>query len=87
MPKGLPKDVLNFLLEDARELERVKSRMKDVELERTRSQRDAEEQKRRAKLPLQKCSGYGYGCGNQTRGDYPCPSCLQEYLHDPDAFK
>lgn len=87
MSQGLPEDVVKFLLESPEELQRVRYRMMDVEEQRTRPARIAAELERRSKLPLEKCRGNGYGCGNMTPGGYECPSCVQEFRDDPDAFK
>jgi len=83
----LPKEVVQFLLDNPHELEHVKSRMIDAEERRTRPARIAAEKERRAKLPLAPCNGLGYKCSNLTPGGYTCESCLQEYRDDPDAFK
>ena len=88
MVKRLPKDVVDFLLGDPKEVERVQSRMKDVEERRTRPMREAAERERIAKLPLKPCPGAGgYGCGRPTPGGYLCEGCIEEYRNDPDAFK
>lgn len=87
MPKRLPHDVVEFLLGDPKELERVQFRMKDVEELKARPARIAAEIARRAALPLEKCRGNGYGCGRLTPGGYECDSCVAEFRDDPDAFK
>jgi hypothetical protein len=87
MPKRLPKEVVQFLLDDPKELERVQFRMKDVEEQRTRPARIAAEIERRKALPLKPCPGNGYGCGRLTPGGYNCDACVQEYRDDPDAYK
>lgn len=88
MAKRLPKEVTKFLLENPDELKRVQFRMKDVERERTRPEREAAEAAQRAALPLKKCSALPYtNCQNMTPGGYLCDACAAEFRDDPDAFK
>lgn len=88
MAMRLPREVVEFLAGDPKELERVKSRMKDVEELRQRPIREAAEKERRTKLPLKKCTALPYtNCQNMTPGGYICEDCAAEYREDPDAFK
>lgn len=83
----LPPEVVQFLLNNPNELQRVLYRMQDVEEQRARPARIAAEIERRKALPLEPCRGNGYGCGTLTPGGYNCDSCAQELRDDPDAFK
>lgn len=90
MPYGFSagmEKVIDFLLENPDELERVQFRMKDLEEQRTRPARIAAEIERRKALPMGPCPGNGYGCGRLTPGGYNCESCVQDYKDDPDAYK
>lgn len=90
MPYGMPgdmEDVINFLLANPDEVERVRFRMMDLEEARMRPARIAAELERRKALPLGPCPGNGYGCGRMTPGGYNCESCVQDYKDDPDAYK
>lgn len=83
------KDVMIFLANDIKELTLVKHRMIDVENERTRPVREAEEAARIAALPMKPCRGLlgKNECGNSTPGGFMCDDCNYEFSSDPDAYK
>jgi len=86
--RELPSDVLQFLLDHPDEVQHVRYRMKDMEERMMRPIREEEERKRRAALPLKKCTALPYtNCQNMTPGGYICDDCAAEYREDPDAFK
>lgn len=88
MASRLPKEVVQFLLDNPDELQHVRYRMADAEEKRTRPAREAAERERRASLPLKKCTALPYtNCQNMTPGGYICDDCAAEYREDPDAFK
>lgn len=81
-------EVVEFLIQNPKELQRVKDRMHDLKLEAERPQNEAAEKARRAKLPMKNCPGLGYGkCSNKTPGGFVCKQCNDEFSSDPDAYK
>lgn len=83
MPKRLPKEVVQFLLDNPKELEKLQSLMQAIE-SNAKWHAEIEEKRRNAKTVP--CGMYG--CTEpKNEMDVMCGSCHQDYLDDPDAYK
>ncbi len=82
MPE-LPSDVIEYLLDNPREVERIQIEIqRKVENARWRAQL-VEQRKNAAVVP---CGVYG--CTNLKNAMDPmCENCVAEWKEDPDAFK
>ena len=83
MPKRLPKEVVDYLLANPPEVERIQ---KTIEAIAANAKWRAEIAEKRAKAPMVPCGVYG--CTEpRNEMDPMCASCYQDYREDPDAFK
>jgi hypothetical protein len=83
MAQRLPKEVVQFLLDNPDEVKKIQDLLKFRVEEVKRKQEYAEKRKNAKMVP---CGTYG--CTElKNEMDVFCPSCYQDYLEDPDAYK
>lgn len=83
MPKRLPKEVVQYLLDNPPEVERIQ---KTIVAIAENAKWRAEMLAKRTAAPTVPCGVYG--CTEPKNAmDVMCASCLAEYKEDPDAFK
>lgn len=83
MAKRLPRDVVKFLLDNPKEVEKIQNLMKAIESNAKWRAEIAEKRKNAKTVP---CGTYG--CTEpRNEMDAMCASCYQDYLEDPDAYK
>lgn len=83
MVKRLPSDVVAFLRDNPKEVEKIQHLMKAIA---SNAAWKAEIAAKRAAAPMVPCGTYG--CTSpRNEMDAMCGDCRQEYRDDPDAFK
>ena len=83
MSKRLPKEVVQYLLDNPPEVERIQ---KTIEAVAANAKWRAEIAEKYKNAPMVPCGVYG--CTEPKNAmAIMCNSCLQDYKEDPDAFK
>lgn len=83
MAKRLPKEVVEYLLANPAEVERIQKTIEAVAANAKWRAEIAEKRKNAKTVP---CGTYG--CTEpRNEMDAMCASCYQDYLEDPDAYK
>lgn len=83
MSKRLPKEVVQYLLDNPPEVERIQ---KTIIALAAHAKWRAEIEEKRKNAPMVPCGTYG--CTEpRNEMDVMCASCYQDYKEDPDAFK
>jgi hypothetical protein len=83
MSQELPQDVVRFLLDNPKEVEKIQSLMKAIESNAKWHAEIAEKYKNAKTVP---CGMYGCTMPRNEMA-MMCPSCQQDMREDPDAYK